>query len=202
LKLLVWLQQAWNAPPRGYAPGVTLARVAHDLNGLRARALSPERWRFDQSGASWHFDVLERVQPQFLMHVVSSRFIMPVPGSEAGDARIALTHTGAWRRSGLNWRIKRGERTRLQPLLARLDADEMLREALMALDFHVFELAQDENGWRVETEPYGASEVVVRFPAMRRYIRLTRDHAQHLVNALARLQGKLRPLPGNTAATG
>jgi len=172
-----------------------LARVAHDLNGLRAGVLSPVHWRFDQPGASWSFDVLERVQPQFLMHIVSARFVMPVMGSEAGDARIALTHTGAWRRSGLNWRIRRGERTRLQPLLARLDADEILREALMALDFHIFELVQDENGWRVETEPYGASEVVVRFPAMRRYIRLTREQAQYLVNALARLQGKLRPLP-------
>jgi len=194
LKPPAWLQQAWNAPPRGYVPGATLARVAHDLTGLRAQPLSPERWHFDQPGASWHFDVIERVQPQFLMHVVSSRFIMPVANSEAGYARIRLTHSGAWRRTGLNWRIKCGERAHLQALLARLDADETLYSALMALDFHVFELLQDERGWRVETEPYGASEVVVRFPAMRRYIRLTYEQAQALLNALARLQGKLRPV--------
>jgi len=71
--------------------------------------------------------------------------------------------------------------------------------ALMALDFHMFELVQDHNGWRVETEPYGASEVVVRFPAMRRYIRLTREQARYLVNALARLQGKLRYFSPNAA---
>jgi len=199
LKAPAWLQQAWNAPPRGYMPGATLARVAHDLNGLRAEPLSPERWRFDQSGASWHFDVLERVSPQFLMHIVSNRFIMPVANSEAGEARIRLTHRGAWRRNGLNWTIKRGEPARVQPLLTRLNADEPLYAALMALDFHLFELVQDQNGWRVETEPYGASEVVVRFPAMRRYIRLTREQAQYLVNALARLQGKLRYFSQNAA---
>jgi len=192
LKLPEWLKNTWNAPTRGYVPGNTLARVAHDLSGLRTAPLSPERWRFDQPGASWHFDVLERVQPQFLMHIVSSRFMMPVAGSEAGEARISLTHRGAWRRSGLHWNIKRGERARLQPLLTRLTADDMLYTALMALDFHIFELIQDNTGWRVETEPYGASEVVVRFPAMRRYIRLTREQAQHLVNALSRLQGILR----------
>jgi len=126
---------------------------------------------------------------------------MPVADSEAGDARIRLTHRGAWRRNGLNWKILRGERALLQPLLARLDADDILYTALMALDFHIFELIQDENGWRVETEPYGASEVVVRFPAMRRYIRLTREQARYLVNALARLQGKLRPRPDSCCTT-
>jgi len=199
LKYPAWLQQAWNAPPRGYRVGATLTRVAHDLSGLRTEPLSPERWRFDQAGASWHFDVLEQVSPQFLMHIVSSRFIMPVADSEAGDARIRLTHRGAWRRNGLNWKILRGEQALLQPLLARLNADQPLYAALMALDFHIFELIQDENGWRVETEPYGASEVVVRFPAMRRYIRLTREQARYLVNALARLQGKLRYFPPNAA---
>jgi len=202
LKLPVWLQQAWNAPPRGYMVGATLARVAHDLSGLRKEALSPECWRFDQPGASWHFDVLERVAPQFLLHIVSSRFIMPVANSEAGHARIRLTHSGAWRRSGLNWNIKRGEQALLQSLITRLNADEILYAALMALDFHVFELIQDNTGWRVETEPYGASEVVVRFPAMRRYIRLSREQAQHLINALARLQGWLRPVHPRTEQTG
>jgi len=199
LKLPAWLHTTWNAPPRGYVPGNTLARVAHDLSGLRTAPLSPERWRFDQPGASWQFDVLERVQPQFLMHIVSSQFVMPVMGSDAGEARITLTHSGAWRRTGLNWRIKHGEAAVLQPLLTRLDADKALYDALMALDFHVFELIQDDTGWRVETEPYGASEVVVRFPAMRRYIRLTREQAQYLVNALARLQGKLRHFPSYAA---
>jgi len=199
LKLPEWLKNTWNAPPRGYVPGNTLARVAHDLSGLRTAPLSPDRWRFDQPGASWHFDVLERVSPQFLMHIVSSRFIMPVADSGGGQARIRLTHRGAWRRNGLNWTIKHGERARLQPLLTRLNADAPLYAALMALDFHLFELVQDQNGWRVETEPYGASEVVVRFPAMRRYIRLTREQAQHLVNALARLQGKLRYFSPNAA---
>jgi len=197
LKAPQWLKNTWNALPRGYVPGNTLARVAHDLSGLRAAILAPTRWRFDQAGASWHFDVLEQVSPQFLMHIVSSRFIMPVANSEAGDARIRLTHRGAWRRRGLHWTIKHGERAHMQPLLARLEADEVLHGALMALDFHAFELIQDDTGWRVETEPYGASEVVVRFPAMRRYIRLTYEQAQHLVNALARLQGRLRPVhPG------
>jgi len=168
-------------------------RLAHDLSGLRSEALSPVRWRFDQPGASWDFDVLEQVQPQFLMHIVSSRFIMKVADSEAGDAQITLTHRGALRRNGLNWCIKRGERALLQPMLARLDADETLHTALMALDFHRFELIQDNTGWRVETEPYGASEVVIRFPAMRRYIRLPHEQARHLINALARLQGRLRP---------
>jgi len=118
---------------------------------------------------------------------------MPVAHSDAGYARIRLTHSGAWRRNGLNWKILHGESGDLRTLLTRLNSDNILYAALMALDFHAFELIQDDNGWRVEAEPYGASEVVVRFPSMRRYIRLTREQAQHLINALARLQGRLRP---------
>jgi len=195
LKLPACFAKAWNAPPRGYVAGALLKRLAHDLGGLRSEALSPGCWRFDQPGASWHFDVAEQVQAQFLLHIVSSHFIMQVAGSEAGNARISLTHRGTLRRNGLNWHIQHGKRSLLQPLLVRLDADAVLHDALMALDFQRFALIQDESGWRVEVEPYAASEVVMRFPAMRRYIRLPHAQAQQLVNALSRLQGKLRPLP-------
>jgi len=194
MKLSTGLRPLCNALPQNYMPGATLRRLAHDLTGLRAEILAADRWRFDQPGASWHFEVRERVQPQFLMHIVSSRFMMPVVHSEAGYSRISLTHSGIWRRSGLRWKIKQGDQARLQSLLTRLFADQPLYEAFMALDFHCFELIQDASGWRVEAEPYGASEVVVRFPSMRRYIRLTFEQAQHLLNALARLQGKLRAL--------
>jgi len=75
-------------------------------------------------------------------------------------------------------------------IVQTMTAGGMVHTALMVLDFHPFELIQDETGWRVETEPYGASEVVVRFPAMRR---LTHAQARHLIQAPARLQSWLRP---------
>jgi len=177
-----------------------LFRLAHDLTGLSAQPVSASCWQFSQSGARWDFVVKEHVHAQFLMHIVSSRFVMQIKKSAAGKARINFTHHGLWRRTGLNWKIKYGEKAHLQALLAHLNADQALYQALMALDFHYFALIQDDNGWRVEAEPYGASVVVVRFPAMRRYIRLEFDQAQHLLNAFARLQGKLRAFCNQNAA--
>jgi len=192
VKLAHWLKQQWHALPRNYVPGATLARVAHDLPGLCPQPITATCWQFSQIGARWHFAVSEQVHAQFLMHIVSSRFLMSVTDSAAGNARISLRHRGLWRRTGLNWKIKRGDSQYLETLLARLHADQPLFEALMALDFQHFVLIQDDNGWHVEAQTYAASEVVMRFPAMRRYIRLEFDQAQHLLNALARLQGKLR----------
>jgi len=194
LKLPVWLSKAWNAPPPGYRPGATLTRIAHDLSGLRSEVLTPTRWRFDQPGAAWQFEVEETVQAQFLLHIVTARFIMQVAHSVPGAARVEVRHRGAWRRTGLNWKIVHGDAAQLDPFMARVFADPPLHDALMALDFHALTLIQDERGWRVDVEPYAASEVVMRFPAMRRYVRLTREQAQHLLNALARLQGKLRAI--------
>jgi len=192
VKLLSWLKQQWNALPSNYVPGATLLHLAHDLPGLCAKPVKASCWQFSQSEAQWDFVVSEQVQAQFLMHIVSSRFVMQVTHSAGGKAHISLRHRGLWRPKGLHWKIKSGDQVYLHALLATLDADQPLYQALMKLDFHCFELIQDDNGWRVEAQPYGASLVAMRFPAMRRYIRLEFDQAQRLLNALARLQGKLR----------
>jgi len=192
MKLPAWLQRAWQAPPRTYRPGQTLALLAHDLPGLQAQRLTATHWQFGKEKASWQFAVHECVQRQFLLHIVTCRFVMPVVDSPSGQARVLLTHDGFWRRTRLRWKVVVGNPSALQPLLLRLNADVPLHAALMALDFQCFALIQNEKGWRVEVEPYAASEVVVRLPAMRRYIRLPYQQAQHLLNALARLQGKLR----------
>gem|GEM_PF-182207 len=193
MNLFVCLKQQWNGTtrPRNYVPGATLTRLAHDLTGLTARPISATCWQFSQSGAKWNFTVSEQVQRQFLMHIVSSRFVMPVTQSNKGNACIHLRHSGLWRKTGLHWKIKYGDCPQLHALLDQLNADHILYQALMDLDFHHFSLIQDNKGWRIEVETYAASEVIVRFPAMRRYIRLEFDQAQHLLNALARLQGRL-----------
>jgi len=192
VKVPSWLKQQWNALPSNYVPGATLLHLAHDLPGLHAEPVNATCWQFSQADARWDFVVHEQVQAQFLMHIVSSRFVMQVINSAGGKAHISLTHRGLWQKKGLHWKIKFGDQVYLHALLAMLSADQPLHQALMGLDFHCFELIQDDHGWRVEVQPYAASFVAVRFPALRRYIRLEFDQAQRLLNALARLQGKLR----------
>jgi len=193
VKYLSWLKLPDNPPPQHYQAGLTLQRLAHDLYGLDATPINARCYQFNQPNAQWNFEVLEKVQPQFLMHIVNCCFVMKVTPSSPGKSRIRIMHSGLWRRTGLRWKIIDGNAHLLQPVILRLQADQPLCQALMALDFQRVELIQSDQGWHVEAEPYAASEVVLRFPAMRRYIHLDYSQAQYLLNTLARLQGKLRP---------
>lgn len=184
--------QIWKQPA-GYRPGATLARVIRDLPGLQVTELAVDRLQVGQEGQSWTFEIREKPQALFLMHLVTCRFQWQRPTPALAPVRICLTHRGWWRRTGLAFRILEGRHPALDQWCAELVRDPTLSEALQVLDFRHLELERRGGQWRLVLEPYAASEVVSRFPAYRRYLRLLPDQAQAALQVLARLQAWIVP---------
>ena len=176
--------------PKGYRPGATLQRLRGDLGGLECQMPEASRLCCTALSGGLSFEVRERAEPLFLSHTVACEFVLLLPAAEAGGegGRIELRHTGAIQRQGIVCVVKQGDRAALLPLAQRIEQDAALSAAILPLDFKRCELVLDEEGWRVRIEHFGASEVVSRFPPMRRYIRLTAEQRRHLLDSLAAFQ--------------
>ncbi|MFT4190188.1 MAG: DUF3156 family protein [Comamonas sp.] len=184
-------------PPRvrGYRPGLTLAHLRHDLDGLPCEAAKdpPAGLRLHAHGLD--IAVRERVEPHFLMHLVQCEFMLDLdaPTSAAAGARIDVRHTGWLRRTGLAY----GSHglPAASPLPQALRQDSELAAHLMPLDFVGLALHARPGGWQVRLTHIGASEVVSRLPAMRRYVRLAAAQRAALLGALARIAAVVRQTP-------
>lgn len=176
----------WNRAPSGYRPGVTLAHLRRDLAGLDCEPLGPGLARFVTADGV-PFETRERTQSELLMHLVLVEFSLCVPSREEGPARLALRHTGLVRREGLAIRRVAGQGETLEALVHALESDPALKAALMPLDFKRLELERTGSTWQVRLEHMGASEVVNRMPAFRRYIRLDGPQRALLLDALQAL---------------
>lgn len=175
--------------PKGYRPGETLARLERDLSGLDYLGEEDGHRRYALPGSNWSVLVSEVVDSQLLLHTVSCCFSLQLAlAGPAQPCRLAFSHRGSWRRSGIACRLLRGDAGELAALRQRLEQDADLHTALMPLDFKRCELLGDAAGWRVEIEPFAASEVVGRFPPFRRYIRLTTTQKLAVLAAMAALR--------------
>jgi hypothetical protein len=190
--------QQWrlrSAPVSGYRPGLTLQRVLQELRpawplhspaGDRTVAV-----RAREDGPAW--TVAERVQPHFLLHVVTVELSLPLPASSADTAatgsQIRLHHSG-WRRgAGLAYQLRGPQSAATRALAERLCADPALRQALQGLDFSHCSLSRGDAHWLLRIEPFGGSEVVSRFPSFRRYVRLGPAQVAALQQAQQALHG-------------
>ncbi|MGC4029925.1 MAG: DUF3156 family protein [Steroidobacteraceae bacterium] len=162
----------------GHLPGMLLARLRHDLHALHFQMLGESSARFHDSARDLEFTVEEQVEKHFLLRVVTARFIYRVPASAAGNRRLRLRHTGAWKRTGID----------CTPPHAAFTADADLARALLPLDFTHCELVQDAAGWQCRLTHYGASEVIGRFPPLRRYLRLPAPQLAALLDVFAALR--------------
>lgn len=160
----------------GYRPGRLLTRLADNLHPLVCDRIDDTAAEFHSENGEIAFQAREQVSGGLLMQVASTEFCYPVPQSPAGHAEIVVRHRGLVRRQGIAVKVTKGRSDLTDSVAQSLSADSALRSALMPLDFSSCRLIQDESGWRVTVVPFGASEVVNRFPAYSRYIRLT--HAQ------------------------
>ncbi|MCB2255121.1 DUF3156 family protein [Pseudomonas chlororaphis] len=178
----------WRRPPTGYRPGVTLNHLRRDLAALDYTPLEPGLAGFAWADVGFGFEVRERPQAQFLMHLVLCEFRLRVPGAAGPAARIELRHTGAIRRQGVAAQMKQGTPEQAAELLPLLQGDPRLLAALLPLDFQRLSLQRDDQGWLVCLEHFGASEVVNRLPGFRRYIRLSAAQRDALLMTFARLR--------------
>jgi hypothetical protein len=179
-RLSDWLRR----PPSGYRPGVTLEQARRNLGGLAFEALEPGAGRFSTVDGGLVFELRERPQAQFLMHLVLTEFVVEGPAAYSGEARFELRHQGVLRRQGVECRQRAGD-----PALGT-----HLQRALPPLDFKRLELEFGAGRWRIRLEHMAASEVVNRLPSFRRYLRLEREQRDHLLRALfhlGRLLGEL-----------
>lgn len=195
MNLSSWRQslfERWNRAPSGYRPGVTLGQLRRDLAGLEFTSQGAVQGAFHCPQSGLKFDVLERPQAQFLMHIVVCEWRLAVPCDTARQARIRLRHTGAIRRQGVTAGLLTGEQAEWAPLLQRLCSDPRLLEQLLPLDFKHLELRRDAQGWQVRLEHFGASEVVNRLPGFRRYIRLSVEQRAALLGSFTELYRILR----------
>jgi hypothetical protein len=181
------LARAWHTakvclsrPPADYRPGALLQHLRGDLAGFEVEWLAPARARFATPG--FEFQVAEIVEPQMLMHVVSSEFSCRYrAAAPAQRTRISARHRGAWRRTGVAFEEEIGAS---QSLLERLAANDVLLRALATLDFTHWQLEGRDSGWQLTVRHFGASEVVGRMPAFRRYVRLERTQRDALLASM------------------
>lgn len=179
--------------PSGYRSGATLELVRRNLGGLPFEVLEGgARGRFSVPASGLSFEVVERTQSELLMHLVLTDFVLRVPSPGKAPARIEIRHSGALTRTGLVCKQRQGEADELATVQAALLGDEVLRQALMPLDFKRLSIARDADGWQVNLEHMAASEVVNRMPNFRRYIRLNDSQRDCLIAALTALQRILR----------
>lgn len=202
--MLARWRAAPGAPPPGYRPGATAARVLADLSATRdgaggANGSSGASGANGANGANGaarlpngvRVSATEQVARQFLMHTVSVRIAVTARGPAAhGSARVL--QTGWLRRTG----VRAAPRPGCDPDFARI-VDALLAETALAdalRPVHLADCAIDAHDgcWTLTIVPYGGSEVVNRMPSFRRYVRLTGEQAAALSAACAAFDRVLR----------
>ncbi|MDH0301963.1 MULTISPECIES: DUF3156 family protein [unclassified Pseudomonas] len=183
-----WLERLTGPrAPAGYRPGATLARLRRNLGLSDLQAAAAFTYREDGPC----IEVRERTESHLLMHLVMCEFILRVPACGQGALRAEVHHTGALRRTGVACRLRGGDQALFETLQARLAA---VHAILMPLDFKRLSIECRDGQWQVTLEHMGASEVVNRMPAWRRYIPLAAEQRCHLWLAFDALARTLREL--------
>ena len=180
--------------PAGYRPGVTLGHLRRNLGLSSFEQTEPTAARASVEDGSLQMEIVEHTESQLLMHLVMTEFVIRVPALTEGTASFELHHSGAVRRTGIRCRQRAGDTALLAGLQASLQEDGALHQALMPLDFKRLRIDLDGRQWCVRLEHMGGSEVVNRMPAFRRYIALSREQRNGLLEALSGLQRVLRIL--------
>lgn len=173
--------------PAGYRPGALLARIAaHDMPQLECGGVVGSEGVI-RRGAH-QIEVRERIRRDFLQHTSIAVFAL---GENDGSALSTAHHTGNIRRNGVRFE---GD-----PVLSsRLNCPDVA-DALLPLDFTRFEVSGTPAAYRIEIETYGAAEVVLQLPRMRRYVPLGTEQSKHLFAAFDAVSSALNcdaPLEG------
>ncbi|NBA97130.1 DUF3156 family protein [Pseudomonas sp. R5(2019)] len=170
--------------PAGYRPGATLEHLRRNLGLAGFQMMEPGRARLLYEDGELAFEIHERTESQWLMHLVMTEFVLRIPASQQGSARLEVHHGGAIRRSGLVCRRRAGDKAIVTALDEHLQADSALLATLLPLDFKRLHIELADGCWTLRLEHMGGSEVVNKMPAFRRYIRLNPDQRKCLLDSL------------------
>jgi len=180
-----WIDQ----PPPGHRPGHTLACALSDLKKSFAPiTVETSRAALELNNGALQVAVNERVERHFQMHIVSLEMCLSVPAQVAAGMRIDIRNTGMLFRTGIACSVPARHRKNLSTLTGCVESDSQLVESLKVLDFRRCSLESVDLGWSVLLEPYGASEVINRMPAFRRYIRMDERQVLALAETFSAFQ--------------
>lgn len=184
---LPWLNNLWRrvagpSDPAGYRPGATLARLMQELPAWETEHLSARRLRLTlPQGVSVQID--ERTQSLFMAHIAGCHFRVE------GECRLHQPFTlsartkGWFSRDGVTF-FCREEHAGSRQVLAALERYPQIAGVLSGLTFRRWHMQAGEGKWRLDIEPFAASEVVSRLPPGRRYLRLGQREAHNLFSVL------------------
>lgn len=171
--------------PAGYRPDVTLGHLLRNLGPLEIQRAQAGVAQLCLPPQGWQVEVRECVEAHLLMHVVTCEFRLSVPALQQGDVRLELRHTGAFRRTGVTCVFRGGDQALFAQVRDHLGRDATLLAQLMPLDFKRLTLQCRDGQWQLALEHIGASEVVNRMPAFRRYIQISPQQRSHLLACLS-----------------
>jgi hypothetical protein len=180
--LLPSLNRYWQRYPAGYQPGVTLSRLANNLQPYACERLSPCLLRLTLPQGPV-IDINEQVSALFMAHIVSQRFCLQGTCSQKEPLTLRINAGGWLRRRGVVYRATRDDAA-AQRMIAALRRYPQIAETLEQLDFRRIQLTVAAGHWRLEIEHFAASEVVSRLPAGRRYLRLEPEQRRLLLSSL------------------
>ncbi|WP_413504668.1 DUF3156 family protein [Serratia grimesii] len=180
--LLPSLNRLWQRAPTGYQPGVTLSRLASNLQPYACERLSPCLLRLTLPQGPV-IDISEQVSALFMAHIVSHRFLLQGDCSLKAPLALRITAGGWLRRRGVVYRARRDDAI-AQQVIAALQRYPQIDQTLEQLDFRRIQLTVVAGRWRLEIEHFAASEVVSRLPAGRRYLRLEPEQRRLLLSSL------------------
>ncbi|CAI2405844.1 DUF3156 family protein [Serratia plymuthica] len=178
--LLPSLNRVWRRQPAGYQPGVTLTRLAQNLQPYACELLAPCQLRLTLPQGPV-IEVSERVSSLFMAHIVSHRFRVQGASTLAEPLTLRIT-AGGWRR-GVVYRATRDNAT-AQRVIGALQRYPQIGQTLTQLDFRSIQLRVADGRWWLDIEHFAASEVVSRLPAGRRYLRLEPEQRRLLLSSL------------------
>lgn len=180
-------------PPTAYREGRLLGLLARqDFGDLEFELSSPTSARFTAPSGAPSFSVAERVRKDFLLHTTIAVFSIGRGDVGESQARVRISHTGLMRRRGVSFAAK-GGRKASRALAQRLSENEVLKEALLPIDFTSFHIVASSTGWRAELEHFGGSEVTMRFPPTSRYVSLGAKQSRLLLALFGAVERAMRP---------
>ena len=152
--------------------GRLLHLLRADLPDLEFVATAPGAGEFQCTEDGLLFRVQEHVDARLLLQIVSVDFSVQVPNVTHYDGHIVVRHTGALRRTGLDYLPARHTADTCEALQRRLQSDDRLRAALMPLDFTQCRFSACHDFLELRLRHFAASEVVGQLPRFRRYVPL------------------------------
>lgn len=195
--------------PKGYQLGSVLQKLEQNLLPYEVDYLSPNSYVFSPVDGLV-VTVKEAVRPLFLGHISTAQFMTTGMLSSGalrieGDDEVKRSKEGVclseysqffecnfqakgWvKYSGIRMLCKGNQQIKLS-LCALIDLHPEFKVELSKLDFTKATLLIRGLKWQYTVQHYAASEVVGRMPPVRRYVQLTPQQRQYLLNNLLMMQ--------------